>query len=682
MPPMRITRFLEHLESPQNESEQEQLLDSPPIVLRHHRRAACDISKLQDQPSSQSTIYQTMNLDTILVALKEEQRTDIPDLLVALHRMTDTDANRRRLVQHNTIPLLSQLLMSSQDERVIYLLLWILSDIGVISTPYEVHHSFDDNVLQAILGFAQSSSLSVIEVAWRFLDNFTIIDHDQKEFVDKLVRLGILEVFTPAMIQLNRSLIQQPAWHLRSLDLIADTPISQFPLTTMSIPGHQNSFHRILRTFRRLSTITQTRITADVATFIFVVFVSGCSPGIDSAVDLLFSDQGLLQDLSSVIYQTQMPQFFPPHIQSFPQLAVSLLSYACEGLSSGYCAYTVLNEVQTRHLRSVSQKKAPTTQSSSGEPDEESLKKQIVTELNNYFHIARNVLHVIGAAIPGGAGVADLYLNADLARFLGECIRVVQAIQHDELSWNSSLLTKTMAEVTEGNPGDLWKRTLKIITLLDCTSLASEEKQQTSTSFLRPQYHVQMKISNIYPEHMKSIHRNIALCLSNVSGITESHSLRILNETIPGPDSPQKFLRFVSDRLVDDTSSSFCADLSIVHGLLLRRSARVYTEIEKSQVLAAIFAFKWYRRTHSIADTSLCIFFEILILFILNASAPNVIFDYVKDDVIERKLLKSTKEFSDKTMETKERFYQHLATLRQAVEQTEIPNVHRSKNRF
>ncbi|KAK2940041.1 hypothetical protein BLNAU_25047 [Blattamonas nauphoetae] len=147
---------------------------------------------------------------------------------------------------------------------------------------------------------------------------------------------------------------------------------------------------------------------------------------------------------------------------------------------------------------------------------------------------------------------------------------------------------------------------------------------------------------------MKKIHRNIALCLSNVSGITELHSLRILSETIPGPHSPQKLLQFVSDRLVDDTSTSFCADLSIVHGLFLHRSAPIYAEIEKSQVLAAIFTFKWYRRTHRSADTCLCIFFEILISFILNASAPYVIFEYVQNDVIEQELLKSTKEFSVK----------------------------------
>ncbi|KAK2952031.1 hypothetical protein BLNAU_13013 [Blattamonas nauphoetae] len=166
---------------------------------------------------------------------------------------------------------------------------------------------------------------------------------------------------------------------------------------------------------------------------------------------------------------------------------------------------------------------------------------------------------------------------------------------------------------------------------------------------------------------MKKIHRNIALCLSNVSGITELHSLRILSETIPGPHSPQKLLQFVSDRLVDDTSTSFCADLSIVHGLFLHRSAPIYAEIEKSQVLAAIFTFKWYRRTHRSADTCLCIFFEILISFILNASAPYVIFEYVQNDVIEQELLKSTKEFSVKTTETMERFHQYLAILKRPI---------------
>ncbi|KAK2952021.1 hypothetical protein BLNAU_13003 [Blattamonas nauphoetae] len=660
MPPIRTTRSLELFECTQNELEQEHFLDSPPIMLRRNRRATCDLSKFKDQPASHSPIYQKMSLDAIFVALGEEQRTDIPDLLVTLHDLTGTDDNRRRLVQHNSIPLLSQLLMSSQDHRVIHLILRILSDIVTLPTD-EVHHSFDDNVLRAIIGFAQSGSLCVMDAAWWFLDNFTIIDHDQNEFVDKLVRLGIFEVFTPAMIQLASRTIQRPAWHLRSLNLIANASELQFPLMTMVIPEHQKSCRRILRTIKRLAAITHTPLTADVATFIFMVFVSGCSMDIDSAVDVLFLDLGLLQDLSSVIYHTPMPPFFPPHIQSFSQLAISLLSYACEGLSSGYCAYTVLNEAQTQHRISESKKKALAIQPDSGVSDEDSLKKQIVIELNNYFYIARNVLHVIGTAIPGSADVADFYLNAGLLPFLGECIHIVQAIQHDELPHDCSLLTLTKADVADGNPGELWRRTLKIIQSLDCTSLATEEKQQMSASSLTTQSHDQMKLSNIYPKHIKEVLHNISICLSNISGITELHSLRVLNETFPQPHSPQKFLQFVSDRLVDVTSSSYYADLSIIHGLFLYRSAPIFSEIEKGQVLGAIFAFKWNRHTHPIADTCVCIFFEILIAFMWNASNPRIIFDYVQNDVIEQNLLKSTKELSKQTTKTMEIFYQHLA---------------------
>ncbi|KAK2945316.1 hypothetical protein BLNAU_19759 [Blattamonas nauphoetae] len=653
MPPMRDGRFLERLEYTQNGLEQEQPLDSQPIILRRRRRVTFNMSTFKDQPSSQSPISQMMSLDEILIALGEDQRTDIPDLLIALQTFTCTDKDCRRLVQHNTIPLLSQLLMSSQDERIICLILWILSDIVALPTD-EVHYYFDDNLLKAIFCFAQSDSLDVMEIAWWILDNFTVIDHDQKEFVDKLVRLGIFEVFTPTMIQLSSSSIQQPAWHLQSLNHVADTSVLQFPLTTMSIPGHQNSCYHILRTIRRLATITHTPITADVATFIFMVFVSGCSLDIDSAVDVLLSERGLLHDLSSVIYQTPMPPFFPPHIQSFPQLALSLLSYACEGLSSVYHAYTVLNQAHSQ-------------QSSSGVPDEDILKKQIVAELNNYFFVARNVLLMIGTAISGIAEVADFYLNVGLAPFLGECIRVIQTIQRDELAHDCSLLTVAKGEVSNGNPGILWRRTMEIITSLDCRTLATEEEQQMSTPSLPTQYQEQMKLSNIYPKHVKQVYHFIALCLSNISGITELHSLRILNETFTGPDSPQKFLRFVSDRLLDDTSSSFCADLSIVHGLFHNRSASIFAEIEKSQVLAAVFAFKWYRHNHPIADTSLWIFFEILIAFISNASNPCIIFDYVQNDVIEQRLLKSTKEFSDKTIQTKKIFYQHLALLKQPI---------------
>ncbi|KAK2951475.1 hypothetical protein BLNAU_13632 [Blattamonas nauphoetae] len=654
---------MEHMEYTQNESEQGQL-DNPPIVLRLRKRNVCTTSQLQDQPSSQSPNSQMMDIDTILVALGEEQQTDILDLLVALHRMTGTDDSCRRLVQHNTIPLLSQLLVSSQDEEAIFLILSILTDIAALPTD-EVHPSFDDNLLQAIIGLAPSTSLDVMEMAWWFLDNYALIGYTQNEFVDNLVRLGIFEVFIPALIQLHNRTVQQPAWHLWSKDLIANTSGFLFPLMTKTIPDHQNSCHHILRTIRHLAFITRTPITADLAYFIFMVFVSGCSLDIVSAIDVLHSEPGLLQEHSSVLYQSPMPPFFPQHIQSFPQLAVSLLSYACEGLSNGYRAFTVLNQAQTRNQISESQKKVRTIQSSSEVPDEEILKKQIVTELDNYFHIARKVLHMIGTAMSGSTEVVDLYLNAGLVPLLGECVRVVQTIQRDRLSHDCSLLTLTTAELTKENPGDLWRRTLEIILSLDCITLATEEKQHKLVSSIHAQYHDQYKLSNIFPKHMKEFHHAISHCLSNISGSNEFHSLRLLKEAFPEPHSSQMFLRFVSDRLVDDTSSSFCADLLIVHGLFHNRSASIYAEIEKSQVLAALFAFKWYRHTHPIADTSLCIFFEILVAFILNAPHPCIIFDYVQDDVIEQKLLKSTTKMSKQTMETMEIFHQHFITLKQ-----------------
>ncbi|KAK2952175.1 hypothetical protein BLNAU_12878 [Blattamonas nauphoetae] len=499
----------------------------------------------------QSLTLSDRDLNSILADLCAEDRLDILELIMALRELTiHTVGTCERLIQHNAIPILIRHLMCTQDERI---------TVG--------------------------SSLRVISMTWRFLNNITIFDHDQHDFACVLEALGIFDTFVPSLTLLATRFVEKPAWHLQSLGNIPQSSVLAFPQTVMVLPEYAASPHYLLKTFRNLAIVTKTSIPAEIASFIFLMFVSGCSHCVDNAVNLLLVDKDQLQTITSALYQVPMPSFFPSHIQTFPHLAISLLSFACDGLSSAYRALTVLNLAQLQHRIVQRRKQAREMQTDIQSLDCSAFQTTVVTELEGYFDIITKISLLLGTALGGRDDVVDFYINAGLLPALGQCLYIIQTIWDDRLALDWSVLVLAQLDAMNETHGELWKETLKILLTVDCDNLATEEELAFDLTSLRIQDHGHINIPNTFTKHIQAALQKLSFCFSNTAGGTEQHAWHVLNETFPGFQPCQDFLRLVR-----------------------HPSEAIFAEIEQSHLLDALFAFKWLRCNHRLADISVDLF--------------------------------------------------------------------------
>ncbi|KAK2956685.1 hypothetical protein BLNAU_8319 [Blattamonas nauphoetae] len=553
---------------------------------------------------------QCRDLNDILTDLCAEDRLDILELIMALRELTiHTSGTCEKLIQHNAIPILIRHLMCTQDERITVEILWIFANIGL-----------------------KHSVLDSRWITWRFLNNITIFDHDQHDFVCVLEALGIFDTFVPSLTILTTRFVEKPAWHLQSLGDIPKSSTLTFPQTVMVLPEYAASPHYLLKTFRNLAIVTKTPIPAEIISFIFLVFVSGCPHCVDNAINLLLLDKDQLQTLTSALYQVPMPSFFPPHIQTFPQLEISILSFACEGLSSAYRALTVLNLAQLQHRIVQHRKQIHEMQTDIQSLEGGAFQTIIVTEMGGYFDIITKILLLLGTAMTGTDDVVALYINSGLLPTLGQCLHIIQMIWDDGLALDWSVLVSAQLDAMNDAHGKLWNETLRILLPVDCTQLATEDELAFELSSSRIQDHGQINIPNTFTKHIQAALQKLSFCFSNLAGGTDQHNWRVLNETFPGPHPCQDFLRFLSNRLLDETSTSFFDDLLVVHSIVRYPNEAIFAEIEQSHLLDALFAFKWYRCNHCLADISVDLFLDTLCYILLNAPDTSTILDSMSED--------------------------------------------------
>ncbi|KAK2949165.1 hypothetical protein BLNAU_15891 [Blattamonas nauphoetae] len=591
------------------------------------------------------------DLNGILAYLCAEDGLDILEPLMALRELTiHTVGTCERLIQHNAIPMLIQHLMCSQDERITVEILWIFANIAVLPTD-DFHHYFGENIVRRIFSFSESTSLRVISMTWRFLNNITVFDHDQHDFACVLEALGIFDTFVPSLTILTSRFVEKPAWHLQSLGDIPRSSALEFPQTVMVLPEYAASPHYLLKTFRNLAIVTKKAVSVEIIGFIFLVFVSGCSHCVDNAVNLLLVDKDQLRTITSILYQVPMPSYFPPHIQTFPQLAISILSFACEGLSSSYRALTVLNLAQLQHRIVQRRKQTHETQADIESLEGGAFQTTIMTEMGRYFDIITKILLLLGTALGGTDDVVDFYINAGLLPTLGQCIYIVQTIWNDKLAFDWSVFVSAQLDAMNETHGELWNETLKILLQVDCSKLATEEELAFDFSTSQIQEHGQINVPNAFTKHIQATLQKLSFCFSNLAGSTEQHSWRVLNETLPGFQPCQDFLQFLTNRLLDETSTSFFNDLFVVHSLVRNPSEAIFAEIEISPLLDALFTFKWYRRSNRLADGSVDLFLDTLRCFLLNAPDPSFILDSVSENGVEHTLFNLPCSYSHRTVQ-------------------------------
>ncbi|KAK2943349.1 hypothetical protein BLNAU_21738 [Blattamonas nauphoetae] len=503
-------------------------------------------------------------------------------------------------------------------------------------------------------------------MAWRFLNNITIFDHDQQDFACILEALGIFDIFVPSLTLLATRFVEKPAWHIQSLGNIPKFSTLAFPQTVMVLPEYTASPHYLLRTYKNLAMVTKKGVPAEIISFVFQVFVSGCSCCIDNAVNLLMVDKDQLRTITSVLYQVPMPSFFPPHIQTFPHLVISLLSFACDGLSSAYRALTVLNLAQLQHRIVQCRKQTHEMQTDIQPLEGGTFHTTIVTEMGGYFDIVAKILLLLGTAMTGTDDLVAFYINAGLLPTLGQCFHIIQTIWDDRLALDWSVLVSAQLDARDETHGELWRETLKILMLVDCSKLATEEELAFELSSSRIHDHGQINIPNTFTTRIQTALQKLSFCFSNIAGGTEQNSWRVLNETFPGFQPSQDFLQFLSNRLLDETSTSFFDDLFVVHSLVLHPSEAIFAEIEKSHLLDALFTFKWYRCNHRLTDISVDLFLETLSLFLSNAPDLSLILDSLSKDGIEHTLFNLPCSYSDRTVRLMEFLQEQLEFLQKS----------------
>ncbi|KAK2960560.1 hypothetical protein BLNAU_4458 [Blattamonas nauphoetae] len=662
------SRFSEHLSYVQNTSEQERSTQTNTIILRNRRRTTFDhdIDRTDSGMQTSALSDRCRDLNGILSDLCAEDRLDILEQIVALRELTIHNVGAcEKLIQHNAIPILIRHLMCSQDERITVEILWIFANIEAVLPTDDVHHCFGEDILRAIFHFTHSNSLRVVSMTWRFLNNITIFDHDQHDFACVLEALGIFDTFVPSLTLLTSRFVEKPAWHLQSLGDIPKSPVLAFPQTVMVLPEYAASPHYLLKTFRNLVIITKTSIPAEIISFIFLVFVSGCSYCVDNAVNLLLVDKDQLRTITSALYQVPMPSFFPPQIRTFPQLAISIISFACEGLDSSYRALTVLNLAQLQHRIVQRHRKTHKIQADIQSLDCSAFQTTIVTEMGRYFDIIAKISLLLGTALSGTDDVVDFYINSGLLPTLGQCLHIIQMIWDDRLAHDWSVLVSAQLDAINDAHGELWKETLRVLLHVDCTQLATEEEIAIDVSSSQIPDHDHIDIPDALTTHINTALQKLSFCFSNIGGHTEQHSWRLLNETLAGFQPCQDFLQFLSNRLLDETSSSFFNDLFVVQSLVRHPSEAIFAEIEQSRLLDALFAFKWYRCNHRLADISVDLFLETLFLFLSNAPDPSIILDSVSEDGIEHTLFNLPCSYSDRTVQLMEFLRDQLEILKE-----------------
>ncbi|KAK2958724.1 hypothetical protein BLNAU_6227 [Blattamonas nauphoetae] len=647
-------------------SKFEQSTQTNTIVLRNQRRTTFDHDIDRTDSATRRIAMSDQDLRGILADLSTEDQSNVIEPLMALRKLTiHTVGIRERLIQHNAIPILTRHLMCSQDEMITVEILWIFTNIAVLPTD-AVHHYFGEDTIRVIFHYTHSASLRVISMVWRFLNNITVFDHDHHDFACILEALGIFDIFVPSLTLLTSRFVEKPAWHIQSLGNTPKSSVLAFPLTVMVLPEYTASPRYLLRTYKNLAVVTKKGVPAEIISFVFQVFVSGCSHCIDDAVNLLLIDIDQLRVITSVLYQVPMPSFFPPHIQTFPHLAISLLSFACDGLSSAYRALTVLTLAQLQHRIVQRRKQTHEMQTDIQSLEGGAFRTTIVTETGRYFDIITKVLLLLGTAMTGTDDVVALYINAGLLPTLGQCLHIIQTIWDDRLALDWSVLVSAQLDAMNETDGKLWRETLKILMSVDCSELATEEELAFELSSSRIQDHGQINIPNTFAKHIQTALQKLSFCFSKIAGGMEQNSWRVLNETFPGFQPSQDFLRFLSNRLLDETSTSFFDDLFVVHNLALHPNEAIFAEIEKSHLLDALFTFKWYRCNHRLADISVDLFLETLSLFLSNAPDPSLILDSVCKDGIKHTLFNLPCSYSDETVQLMGFLQEQLECLQQS----------------
>ncbi|KAK2949417.1 putative Protein phosphatase 2C [Blattamonas nauphoetae] len=607
-----------------------------------------------------------VDIEETISALNGEDPSNVFELVSALSRASNTEPILSKLNHYNIVPTLTRYLVTTQDEQLLYKILYLLANIAALPSDQLVAF-YDDVLLQNVIRLTQHSTLDVVSEAWRLLSNLTYIVKNTNPFIDTLINHGILDTFIPSFSIIFSASIPTIASFHAPTTILDDPHIVNFPTVTLSTPEDCHPLTYLLATLYHVVDMNPQPIPPEMFTFIFSSLVTGVPSDTRNACFFIKTQQDQLLDLSSLLYQAPMPPFFPPTIPSFFHLVVAVLKHASAGLLEAYKVWTVLRLLRTQ--RRVCDARAKLDDSSDPAPFTQSelrARKAIAKMIDGYFVMANNVLKPVGRAVKSD-DVVPFYLDAGLLPAVGICLDTFDTFQHDYAVGDWSLLELAQTRLREGSLGRMWETAVSAMQSLDLTQLATEEEVRADLVRLsKYQTTPELGTETLFFQQQDAVTQTVSFLFSNIAAGNTSNTFRLLSETFPGPASSADFLSNIAERLENAELHSHVDDLYIVHGMVLSREDTVIGQIEASPVIEALFKFVWNQPDRNTNDTAIRVFFEILVVLLQHTKRPSLILSHLDTEFSVRELIRMVRGISEQTKPRVDEFLTQYALVSKA----------------
>ncbi|KAK2958574.1 hypothetical protein BLNAU_6343 [Blattamonas nauphoetae] len=597
-----------------------------------------------------------VDIEETISALNGEDPSNVFELVSALNRAANTEPILSKLNHYNVVPTLTRFLVTTQDEKLLYKILLIMSNIAALP-PDQLVDFFDDVLLQNVIRLTQHSSLYIICKAWELLSNLTYIVKNTNPFIDTLINHGILDTFIPSFsIIFSASTPTIASFHAPTT-ILDDPNIVNFPTVTLSTPEDCHPLSSLLATLHNIVEVSHQPIPPEIFTFVFSSLVTGVPSDTLNACFFIKTQREQLHDPSSLFYQSPMPPFFPPTIPTFFYLVVAVLKHASAGLLEAYKVWTVLRLLRTQ--RRVCDARTKLDDSNDPVPftqPELRDRKAIAKMIAGYFMMTVNILTLVGRAVKSDA-VVPFYLDAGLLPAVGICLNTFDTFQHDYAIGDWSLLELVQTRLREGSLGRVWETAVSVMQSLDLTQLATEEEVRADLMRLSKfQTTPELGTETLFFQQRDAATEAASFLFSNIAAGDTSNTSRLLNETFPGPNSATDFFNHIAERLTNAELQTYVNELYIVHGMLLSREDAIIGPIEASSIIEALFKFVWHQPDRNTNDLAIRVFFEILVVLLQHTKRPSLILSHLDPDFSVNELTRMVRGISDQTKRRVDKF--------------------------
>ncbi|KAK2964868.1 hypothetical protein BLNAU_168 [Blattamonas nauphoetae] len=590
----------------------------------------------------------TTDLEELLTTLNGENPQNVQELFTTLRKITYSQEAQVQLLQHNVIPMLTYYLTHSQDQSILFDIMWILLNIASLPSQ-NLTLLFDDDLLSSAIQLTQHNSISILENVWWFLSNISQPQNSVSTFAQTLINLGIFAAFQPSLSIVLSHAIPTLSSFRSTTTTFLDTNVIMYPSMKLEFPETPKVLSSLLNTLKNLIKAVPQQLPIEIFSHLFSSLMAGCRE-VESVLGILSTQYDQLRELSSPFYQTPIPLHFPPTIQTFPQLIVAVLSYATEGLSTGYQVWHLLSITriqrrvcERRQFRTTEVQPIPII------PKEVKTSRHLLSELRGYFSIIERVSSFAGHIMNSSVPVIDYYLDSGLLTQLGKCLSTILQFKRHSTETDQTILAACQMTMRRGDLGEMWREVVELVVATDFSTLASREEICADFRYLgRIKEASETGEDVLLRDLVTRTSSSLSYCLSNIVGGPVEHVERVLSEVFPGSESADEFMNCLAE-LLDDPDQFKINPLFVLHGLVLTPKQEVFELVEESQAIDALFTFAWYHPHQPNTDTAVRTFYEILCAIVATTQNPSKILAFLESETVRAKMEEMQKGLSEPT---------------------------------